>query len=113
MAKYIIIDEGKGIVAVELPENVLGGNTAIEFTGLMNELISLKYTSVLIDLSKVQLMNSTGLGMLANAHALLDKNSIKPIMVDIPEKIYKLFEITHLTEVFSICPDFETALAQL
>lgn len=113
MNQHRIIDETKGIVAVELPENVLGGNSAIEFTGLMNELISLKYSTVIIDLSKVELMNSTGLGMLTNAHALLDKNSIKPILVGIPDKIYKLFEITHLTEVFNIYPDYKTVLAQL
>jgi len=113
MSKFKIIDENIGIVAVELPENVLGGNTAIEFTGLLNEFIANNYSLVIVDFSNVKLMNSTGLGMLANAHALLEKNSIKSVLVGIPDKIYKLFEITHLTEVFEIYPDLETALSKL
>ncbi len=113
MNQYKIIDEIKGIAVVELNESVLGGNTAIEFTALLDKLVAENFKSLIVDFSAVQIMNSTGLGMLANAHATMNKNNLNLVLINIPAKIKKLFDITHLTNVFRIHPNLESALAEL
>lgn len=113
MNHYKIIDEIKGIAVVELNDKVLGGNTAIEFTSLLDTLVADKFKTLIVDFAEVQMMNSTGLGMLANAHATLTKNGLNLILINIPRKITKLFDITHLTDVFRIYSDLDSALSEL
>lgn len=98
-------------VIVELSTSVLGGNDALIFTNVLDELTNSGSKCIIIDAGAVQLMNSTGIGMLAHAHANLTKNGFRMMIINIPEKIMKLLTMTHLDRVFKIYDNLDSAVA--
>lgn len=107
--EYRIINE---IVAViTLPQFIVSGEEAMSFTNLLNEIIDKKPKAIVADLSKVEFMNSTGLGLLAGAHNNLSKNSLPFYIVNSNDKIMKLFKMTHLSEVFKLDSNLESILS--
>ncbi|MCL5991964.1 MAG: STAS domain-containing protein [Bacteroidetes bacterium] len=111
MSSYIYkIIEGKSqIASIELNELVLGGNDALEFSALLYGLFDKGITCVIIDLSKVQVMNSSGLGMMVSGLSSLRKNNIQMALVSVPAKVMSLLEMTHLDKVFQIYKNMQGA----
>lgn len=98
---YQIIDGN--IISVSLPENVLGGEENILLTSLFNKLAEENKQSLKIfalDLTNVNVMNSSGLGMLASALATSKKHNIELVLVGANQKIEKLLIMTGLNKVF-------------
>ncbi len=106
------IGENSEFVIVKLNRNVLGGDEALELTNLVNEQISQNVKYVIIDVNDVEFMNSTGLGMLANAHTILSKNGSNLFLISVPEKITKLLKMTHLDRVFQIFNSIDDILVK-
>ena len=99
---YKIIEGKPQIASIELNEQVLGGNDALEFSATLYELFDNKLSCIIIDLSKVQVMNSSGLGMMVSGLSSLRKNNIQMALVSVPPKVMSLLEMTHLDKVFQI-----------
>lgn len=97
-------------VIIRLGENVLGGSEALSFASSIDELAKKKYKNVIIDLSRVVLMNSSGLGMLVSAHSSLRKYGVNLLLSGVPAKVSSLLQMTHLDKVFSIYNDLNDAL---
>lgn len=98
--KYQTSEYEKGISVIKLGKSVLGGNEAFGFTSTLHELIEKNVKTVIVDLGAVELMNSSGLGMLVNGLITLRKHGIPLNLVAVPEKVVELLEITHLNQVF-------------
>jgi anti-sigma B factor antagonist len=108
--KYRLPEMTTGIAVVDLDKNVLGGSEALEFTSVLEELCHLAEIKLIaVDLSKVELMNSSGLGMLVNGMNSVKKHEKKLVLVGVPQKVEKLLKMTHLDEVFKIYKDVETS----
>ncbi len=101
-SKYIfsLIEDFK--VKVSLNQNVLGGNDALEFGKALSEAIISKPSAILIDLSYVETINSSGLGMLVSALNATKQANINLELISVPSKILGLLELTHLNTVFTI-----------
>ncbi len=98
--KYKIEIDGTK-VNIALPEKVLGGSEAMEFSSLVHKhLNDDKINLLILDLDNVEVMNSSGLGMLVAAYTSAKKIDKKIKFVNIPNKIMKLLEMTHLNQVF-------------
>jgi anti-sigma B factor antagonist len=109
---YVINENKPQLVKIELNEQVLGGSDALEFSSLLHELSEKNIKYVAADLNKVQIMNSSGLGMLVSGLTSLKKNNINFILVSVPQKIMSLLLMTHLDKVFRIFDDEKQALEQ-
>ena len=109
--KSSFLDDKSEIALVKLSSSVLGGNDALSFTSILDELTSSAAKCIIIDACDVQIMNSTGIGMLANAHSNLSKNGLRMMLVNVPAKILKLLTMTHLDRVFKIYDNIDTALS--
>ncbi|MDX9790296.1 MAG: STAS domain-containing protein [Candidatus Kapaibacterium sp.] len=96
---------------IKLKSSVLGGNDALDFTNALNELVNSGTSCIIIDTGDVQIMNSTGIGMLAHAHTNLTKGGYEMMLINVPDKIMKLLVMTHLDEVFIIHDNLESALS--
>lgn len=107
---YSYLGESSEFAVVTLSQSVLGGNDALEFTNLLDEIANSNAKYVIIDTGAVQMMNSTGIGMLANAHSNLTKKDITMMLVNVPSKIMKLFVMTHLDKVFKIYDTLDSAV---
>ncbi|MBI5324802.1 MAG: STAS domain-containing protein [Ignavibacteriae bacterium] len=109
-AYTLIIAEVKPDTAsIELNEQVLGGNDALEFSSKLYETFDKGINSVIIDLSKVQVMNSSGLGMLVSGLSSLRKNNIQMVLASVPDKVMSLLRMTHLDKVFQIYNNIQDA----
>jgi anti-sigma B factor antagonist len=107
---YSILKDNSEFAVIKLSESVLGGNDALQFTNLLEEIDDSVAKYVIIDAGAVQMMNSTGIGMLVNAHSNLTKKGLTMMIINVPNKIMKLFVMTHLDKVFKICDNLESAV---
>lgn len=99
---FSFADDSKSKAIISLKQNVLGGNDALEFGNALSEIINFKPSMIAIDLSIVQSMNSSGLGMLVSALTSTKKANIGLELVSVPSKVLGLLELTHLNTVFTI-----------
>lgn len=105
------VAEQPDVAIVELSSSVLGGNDALVFANKLDELTNSGKKCIIIDAGTVQIMNSTGIGMLAHSHSSLAKNGYRMMLVNVPDKVMKLLKMTHLDRVFKIYDNIESALA--
>ncbi|MBL7997909.1 MAG: STAS domain-containing protein [Candidatus Kapabacteria bacterium] len=99
-------------VSVALAENVLGGADAAEFSKHIQSLAEQGVRRVLVDMSAVRVMNSSGLGMLVAAHSTLRKFGGAVDFAAVPEKVTSLLAMTHLNTVFKSYASVDEALVQ-
>ncbi|TAL66898.1 MAG: anti-sigma factor antagonist [Bacteroidetes bacterium] len=104
-----ILDVNPKVASIELNENVLGGNDALEFSAKLYETFDKGITNVIVDLTKVKVMNSSGLGMLVSGLSSLRRNNIQMVLCSVPLKVMSLLEMTHLDKVFIIYNDIKEA----
>ncbi|MBN2423606.1 MAG: STAS domain-containing protein [Calditrichaceae bacterium] len=105
------VTEEKGIVIISLAGKIMGGPEAGQINDSINSLIEKGKTKIIIDLEKVDLMNSSGLGILIGAVTTLKNNNGKLCLINTSDRIRNLLRITKLERVFEIKPDLEAALS--
>lgn len=75
------------------------------------EIIDAEHTDVIVDLTGVGFLDSTGLGVLVGALKKVRGYGGRLLLVIDQEKVMKVFRITALTQVFTIHDSLEAALA--
>jgi anti-sigma B factor antagonist len=102
--------EVDSIVVISLNGSVMGGPDASALNDELHKLAAKKKKRVVLDLSGVQSMNSSGLGMLIGALTAM-KNAGGDLKIAAPsDKIENLLVITKLTTVFEIFPTVKKAI---
>ncbi|MEE8417926.1 MAG: STAS domain-containing protein [candidate division Zixibacteria bacterium] len=92
--------EENGIIVLEPKGKIMGGPDATMLHGHLHELIGQGRKNVVIDLSKVEWMNSTGLGILISGLTTLRNNGGELKLARVTDKIESLLTITKLITVF-------------
>lgn len=85
--------------------------TAASLREKLADLIDADHTDVIVDLTGVTFMDSTGLGVLVGALKKVRGYGGRLQLVIDQEKVIKVFRITALTQVFTIHETLEAALA--
>ena len=99
----------KNIAIISLPEEVLGGTQVIEFSSLVEKATENNPDKLIVDLTDVKVINSSGLGMIVGAHTSCSKTKCQLIVVATNQKVLELFEITNLTQILTIENTLESA----
>lgn len=87
--------------------------TAPRLMAALNDAVTQAVRSVVIDLSSVGFMDSTGLALLINAHRRLTRQR-KGFAVVCPQgPLWRVFELTDMLDTLRVCPDRESATAAL
>lgn len=107
----IKVNEKYGAVVVELKGNVMGGPEAQEFSDLLHKLLDDGKKNVVIDLSGVKFMNSSGLGMLISGFTTIKNGGGSMKLANATEKINSLLVITKLITIFDNYESVEEAVA--
>lgn len=102
--------DGIPVVAVHGEVDVY---SAPALKGSLTELLSSGAKTVVVDLSGVGFLDSTGLGALVEARAATSEAGGALPLVCSQERILKLFTITGLDGAFTIHPTVDDALAAL
>ena len=100
-----------GITIVELDGNVLGGPDATALNDSLHKFIEKKKKKVVVDLSGVQTMNSSGLSMLINGLTAMRNAGGDLKIAAASKKIESLLVITKLTTVFELFSTVKKAVS--
>ena len=92
--------EENGVIILEPTGKIMGGPDASLLHDKLYEFIEQDKKKVIVDLSEVDWMNSTGLGILISGYTTLRNNGGKLKLANVTEKIKSLLVITKLDPVF-------------
>ena len=113
MSSFRIYKDNSEIIISSLQENVLGGNEALEFTSQLHDHLQKDVKIVIVDLSKVIMINSSGLGMLVSGLSSIKKHGASMVLTGVPEKVMSLLKMTHLDRVFQLSNSIEEAVRRI
>jgi anti-sigma B factor antagonist len=100
------------IVVMDLSGKIMGGEETTMFHGRIHEYIELNKKKFVIDLAKVNWMNSVGLGMLISALTTVKNAGGRFVLVNITN-IEAILTITRLIAVFEHFENRAEAIAAL
>jgi anti-sigma B factor antagonist len=104
------LNESTHLIAVRGEVHV---STAPEFSERLNEAIATGKTGVVIDMSAVEFIDSTGLSVLLNALRRVPRQQGRLALVVSNPTVLRLFEITRLDSTFDIAPTREEAISRV
>ena len=103
--------EENGIIIFQLSGKIVGGPDATMVKDRLHVLADAGRRNFIVDLSQVEWMNSSGLGILINAHSMIHQLGGKFKIAGASAQIMNLFTITKLVSKFSLHATVEEALA--
>ena len=106
----IKITEKYDAVIIILKGNVMGGEDTKNFNETLHKLIDDGKKNIIIDVSNVKFMNSSGLGMLIGGLTTVKKSEGRLILAGVTEKIESLLIITKLITIFETSDDVDSAV---
>jgi anti-sigma B factor antagonist len=98
-------------VELLLVEGELDIATAPRLISVLNGAVQEALRSLVVDLSDVDFMDSTGLALLINAHRRLTRRSKGFAVVCPPGPLRRVFEVTDMVDTLRVCPDRASARA--
>ena len=101
-------DFDKGSLLI-LNGDLIGENVGTEILGLVNDVIQNDTKALILEVSDVRYMNSSGIGVLITVHTKLKNVDGEVILVNPNEQILKVLDITKLRDVFTIVDSIEEA----
>ncbi len=107
-AKVSTLENGIGLI--EPKGNLIGGDETVEIRQGVAGFVDRNYQKLIIDLSKVNYMNSTAIGILVSAHTTYSRKGWQIKLCGLNENINNVFVITKLTLVFDVCESREEAV---
>ena len=99
------------VVVLALAGKIMGGPDHERFIGEVKALVADGHVDVLLDLSKVTWVNSTGLGILVSGFHTLKKNGGRMKICSVSDRIDNILNVTQLKLVFDTYGTCEEALA--
>jgi len=107
--KMRTVSNGK-IGIIELKGSLVGGKDTDEFRETVADLIEQGTKSLIIDLSKVNYMNSSGIGSLIAVHSSYSKNGGVVKLTGLSSSVQNLFVVTKLIDVFDVHENVDQAI---
>ena len=102
----------KGEIAVlDLSGKIMGGDDFDLFNGTIKTLVAEGKVDILLNMSKVKWINSTGLGLMVSAYTSLVKNGGRMRICEVSDRIDNILHVTQLELVFETYEKEAAALA--
>ncbi|HUN64807.1 MAG TPA: STAS domain-containing protein [Bacteroidota bacterium] len=106
--KFWTIENGR-VAIVELRGTLVGDDYTDEFREVVADFIEQGNKRLVINLQKVNYLNSSGIGALIAAHASYARNGGEVRLVGIQNTVQNLLVITKLIDVFEVHDTLEEA----
>ena len=91
-------------------EGFLDAHTVPEMEKVIQELLQQKKYRIVVDFSALSYISSAGLGVFMSVIGDVKNNNGDIVLMKMPPKIYKVFDLLGFTEIFSIVDDEEAAV---
>ncbi|MEX0686389.1 MAG: STAS domain-containing protein [Balneolales bacterium] len=105
------VSEKSNCIVIELKGNIMGGPEAVSLHEKLHEIIDQGKMNIVVDLSRVKFMNSSGLGMLIGALTTMRNAGGDLRIANATDKIESLLIITKLITVFQHYRTLDEAIA--
>jgi len=102
-----------GVTIVEVRGFINFGESAQRFSAYLEELLDAGVPVVLIDLSGIDHVDSTGLGELVGYLQRFEKEGRRLALLRPHTRVLNLLRLTRLNEIFSVYDDRDDAIAEL
>lgn len=99
------------VMVLQLSGKIMGGPDHDYFQGEIKQLIADGQVDILLNMSKVSWVNSTGLGILVSAFHTLKKNSGRLKICEVNDRIDNILNVAQLKMVFETFEHCDEALA--
>lgn len=99
------------VMVLQVSGKIMGGPDHEKFQGEIKELIANGNVDILLNMSKVSWVNSTGLGILVSAFHTLKKNSGRLKICEVNDRIDNILNVAQLKLVFETYDNCDDALA--
>ncbi len=110
---YTLSQETDNIIIVSLAGRLIEKNQAISLIAEVDSLIESEPLRLIIEMSELEYMNSSGLNILITLLTKARKTGGEAILANEPEMIKKLLVITKLNQVFIVSETKDQALELL
>ncbi len=101
-----------GTLVVAIRDSHLGADTVAEFKRQILQKLSPETHSVLMEMSEVPFVDSTGLGALVAIRRRLGEDGVLAICGSQPS-VLELFPLARLDKIFQFYPDLDAAMLRL
>ena len=98
------------VVVLILDGNLMGGPEAVALNETVNRFLDENNLKVVIDLQKVERVNSSGLGILIKALTTFKNNGGELKLCNVSPKIGKLLDITKLDSILDVFESVDSAV---
>lgn len=103
-----------GIAVIDLGERKLvGEHDDYELWGEVETLLSEDKKKLILDLSKLQWSNSTGIGILVSAWTMAQKEEAELVVVNSAARLDNIFKVTNLKYIMKIFETVDEAVIYL
>lgn len=108
--QFAVHPSSSRVAVITLDAQVFGGPQAVELASKVDEFAEQGGRWVVVNLGNVELMNSSGLGMLVSNMTSMRKFNGSVKLAAVPEKVSGLLRITRLDTVFECYATTEEAV---
>jgi len=105
------VKQADGVTVLGVKGSLIGGPETFAVHDRVKQLLSGKTTRMVIDLSDVGAINSTGLGMLMGCYTSVKNAGADIKLAGIGEKVKNIFVITKLITIFDVFESVQEAVA--
>ncbi len=107
----LTISEHYKVISLKFSGKLMGGPFSEELNSTLHKLIDQGKKNILVDMSGVPFMNSTGLGILISGYTTMKNSGGNFKLAAIPEKIDGILSVTKLNQIFEQFNNIEDGLA--
>jgi anti-sigma B factor antagonist len=107
---FTMLQQGS-VTVIQLQGNLMGGPDASSLNAKLHQLAEEGKKHIVVDLTAVQFINSSGLGLLIGGVSAMKNAGGALKLAGASEKILSLITITKLTTVFENFPTVQAAVA--
>ncbi|MDX9750289.1 MAG: STAS domain-containing protein [Flavobacteriales bacterium] len=109
----LTVSEEKGCRVFHMKGRLMDQQQADRLMQALDGEISAGHKSVILDMSELQYMNSTGLNILINVLTRTRNAGGDTLIAGMSHSVRQLFVVTKLDSIFIITPDVDGAVAKL
>ncbi len=109
----LVVSEEKGCRVFHMKGRLMDQQQADRLMETLDKELSAGHKSVILDLSELQYMNSTGLNILINVLTRTRNAGGDTLIAGMSNSVRQLFVVTKLDSIFIITPDVDGAVAKL
>jgi anti-sigma B factor antagonist len=104
------IKEQYGTVIIELKGKLVGGSLSGRMNQTINNLLDQGKKNIVVDLSGITLLNSSGMGILISVYSKVKDSGGELKLANITNKIQGLLSITKLNRIFNVYNSVDEAV---